>query len=244
MTSDSGVGGAAGSVTAVGIGPGNPAYVTGNVRDELARADVVVGFETVVGYVDQFVGGDILTCGYDDEEATLERFGERVAAGEHGVAALMGDPNVSGHQFLDSVREAVPGTVTVRPGISSIQVAASRAVVPFEETTFVTLHRRGPLDDELDRIARAAGDRHLLVLPRPYDWMPEDIAAFLFDTAESTDRTNRSELRATVYEHLTHDEERSTETTLGTLAAGSGGNGPEDSAFSDLSVVLVRGDQV
>ena len=240
MATDDGSGG---TVTAVGIGPGNPAYTTGIVRDELARADVVVGFETVIDYVDSLVGGDTLTCGYDDEAATLERFGERVSEGERGVAALMGDPNVSGHQFLDSVRDAVPVAVTVLPGISSIQVAASRAVVPFEETTFVTLHKRGPIEAELDRLASAVGDRHLLVLPRPYDCMPEDVAAHLLNDSAPEARAARSQLSATVYEHLTHDEERATETTLGDLAAGSGGSGPEDSAFSDLSVLLVRGDQ-
>ncbi|MFC7115766.1 precorrin-6y C5,15-methyltransferase (decarboxylating) subunit CbiE [Natronoarchaeum sp. GCM10025703] len=239
MATDDASAGTAQRVSAVGIGPGSPRYLTEIARQELARADVIVGFESVVGYVEAVIGGDVLTCGYDDEAATLERFGERVREGERGVAVLMGDPNVSGHQFLDSVRNVVDRPLRVIPGISCIQVAASRAVVPFEETTFVTLHRRGPIESELARIASAVGDRHLLVLPRPYDCMPEDIAAYLLGDAAPGARAARSQLSATVFEHLTHDEERATETMLGDLA---GGDRPEDSAFSDLSVLLVRGD--
>jgi len=68
---------------------------------------------------------------------------DRVGAGERGVALLMGDPNVSGYQFLGKVERAVDGPVRVVPGISSIQVAASRARTPMEDTTFQTLHVRG-----------------------------------------------------------------------------------------------------
>lgn len=157
MTGESG---SSGSAPAIDIWPGNPAYTTDVVRDEVARADIVVGFETVVRYIDSFVGGDTLTCGYDDESTTLQRFDEW----------------------------------------------------------------------------------HLLVLPRPYDWMPDSMAEFLLDSASPGERTRRSELRATVYEHLTHEDERSAETTLEELAARSSGDGSEDSACSNLSVLLVWSD--
>ena len=38
----------------------------------------------------------------------------------------------------------------------------------------------GQVEAAVDRTA--AGDRNLLALPWPYDWMPEDVAADLLDT--------------------------------------------------------------
>jgi len=223
-------------VHAVGIGPGNPEFLTPRGRRAIAEADVVVGFETVVEFVADLTDADLLTCGYRDEAETLERFAERVAAGDAGTAVLMGDPNHSGYQFVGKVERAVGAArpVSVIPGISSLQVAASRARTPMERTTFVTLHRSGDLSEDLARLRRDAGDRHLLVLPRPYDWMPGDLAADLLNAG------NSASIDALVLERLTHDDEKITRTTLDELAAHAGGSGAEATPFSDLSVLAVR----
>ncbi|WP_129114669.1 cobalt-precorrin-7 (C(5))-methyltransferase [Halegenticoccus tardaugens] len=239
--------GSAEPVYAVGIGPGNPAYLTRRAVRALREADVVVGFETVVSFVERETDADLLACGYRDEDEALSAFGERVAAGETGTAVLMGDPNHSGYQFLGKVEDAVDRPVRVIPGISSLQVAASRARTPMEEATFVTLHKRGDVSADLDRLARDAGERHLLVLPRPFDLMPEDVAARLLDAGADPS------LPALVFERLTHEDERTTRTTLGGLAGGAAGAAGIDDAdsvdaavdgdesrFSDLSVLAVR----
>jgi cobalt-precorrin-7 (C5)-methyltransferase len=221
-------------VHAVGIGPGNVEYLTPRGERAIREADVVVGFETVVEFVADVVEGDALTCGYRDEGETLERFAERVADGETGTALLMGDPNHSGYQFVGKVQAAVDRPVRVVPGISSLQVAASRARTPMEATTFVTLHKSGDVAPDLDRLRADVGDRHLLVLPRPYGWMPGDIAETLLEAGAAPS------LEALIFEHLTHDEEQRTATTLGELAAHAGGDGRDETPFSDLSVLAVR----
>jgi cobalt-precorrin-7 (C5)-methyltransferase len=58
-------------VHVVGIGPGDPAFLTPRGRRRITRADVVFGFETVVSYVRSHVGGTVLSCGNDDEGETL-----------------------------------------------------------------------------------------------------------------------------------------------------------------------------
>jgi len=228
------------AVHAVGVGPGNPEYLVPRAERAIREADVVVGFETVVDHVADRTDADLLTCGYRDEAESLSAFADRVAGGERGTAVLMGDPNHSGYQFVGKVQQAVErateGAAYVRvvPGISSLQVAASRARTPMEETTFVTLHRSGDLAGDLARLRRDAGDRHLLVLPRPFDWMPGDVAADLLEHgADAGDA-------ALVLERLTHDNETVTRSTLGDLAEHAGGDGPDDSPFSDLSVLAVR----
>ncbi|APW99652.1 cobalt-precorrin-7 (C(5))-methyltransferase [Halobiforma lacisalsi AJ5] len=228
-------------VHVVGIGPGNREYLTPRGERAIREADVVVGFTTVVEFVEELTDDstDLLTCGYRDEADALEAFGDRVAAGESGVAVAMGDPNHSGYQFVGKVQDAVataaPETpVRIVPGISSLQVAASRARTPMEETEFVTLHKSGDLESEMERLSDAVGDRHLLVLPRPYDLMPGDVAAFLLE------RGADPELEALVLEKLTHADETVDRRTLAELSEHAGGDGKEDTPFSDLVVLAVR----
>jgi len=221
-------------VWAVGIGPGNLDYLTPRAERAIRNADVVVGFETVVEYVADRTDADLLTCGYADEGETLQAFADRVATGDTGTAVLMGDPNHSGYQFVGKVEAAVGESVRVVPGVSSLQIAASRARTPMEASTFVTLHKSGGIDADLDRLRAAVGDRHLLVLPRPFDWMPGDVARELLESGAPPS------LDALVCERLTHDDEAIARTTLGELADAAGGASPEDSLFSDLSVLVVR----
>lgn len=243
-------------VYAVGIGPGNLEYLTPRGERAIREADVVVGFETVVEFVADLTDADLLTCGYRDEAEALERFGERAAAGERATAVLMGDPNHSGYQFVGKVQAAVEShtgetespsrfqgrdeaetsgrPVRVIPGVSSLQMAASRARTPMEDARFVTLHKSGDVADDLAALVEAVGEHHLLVLPRPFDWMPGDVAAHLLEAGASAD------LEALVLERLTHEDETITRTSLGELAAHSGGSDRGSSPFSDLSVLVVR----
>ncbi len=221
-------------VPVVGIGPGNLDYLTPRGERALREAGVVVGFETVVEFVRETTSADLLTCGYRDEGETLAAFADRVADGETGAAVVMGDPNHSGYQFVGKVQAAVDRPTRVIPGISSLQVAASRARTPMEETAFVTLHKSGDITPGLRRLRAEVGDRHLLVLPRPYDWMPGDIATDLLEAGASPS------LDALVFEHLTHDDEQVTTTTLEELGALAGESEPDASPFSDLSVLAVR----
>lgn len=223
-------------VHAVGIGPGNLDYLTPRGRQAIEDADVVVGFETVVDFITHETDADLLTCGYKDEREALTTFADRVASGERGTAVLMGDPNHSGYQFVGKVQDVVDRPVRVIPGISSLQIAASRARTPMEDTEFVTLHKSGDISDDVARLTAAVGDRHLLVLPRPFDWMPGDIAANLLNAGADP------ALDALVLERLTHDDESISRRSLGDLADHAGGSGADSTPFSDLSVLAVRRD--
>ena len=218
-------------VHAVGIGPGNPEYLTRRGARAIREADVVVGFETVIEFVADEITGEALTCGYEDEPEVLAAFADRVADGASGTAVAMGDPNHSGYQFVGKVESAVDAPVEVVPGISSVQIAASRARTPMEETTFVTLHKSGPIESDLERLERDVGEKHLLVLPRPFDWMPERIAHRLLEAGGP-------DCDALVCERLTHDDEAITHGPLSELAADI--DSREETAFSDLSVMVIR----
>ncbi len=223
---------AADPVHAVGVGPGNEEFLTERVLRLLEQADVVVGFETVTERIADRTDADILTCSYDDQTEVLERFGERVADDERGVAVLWGDPNVSGYQFLGRIVRAVDRPVRVVPGVSSVQVAAARSRTPIEHSTFASLHRRGDVSDDIDRLTEAVkNERHLIVIVRPYDWMPPAIAEALIDRGADPDLT------ALVLEELTLPEESIEQTTLGVLAEGAESN---EQRYTDRTILTVR----
>jgi cobalt-precorrin-7 (C5)-methyltransferase len=191
-------------------------------------ADLLVGFESVLDVVRGETDARLLDCGYDDQTETLAEFATAVDGGERGAAVLMGDPNVSGYQFLGRVERAIEGDVRVVPGISAVQIAASRARTPLEQSTVVSLHRRGSLAGAFDRLEATADSSHLIVLPRPFDWMPRDVGGRLVSAGVGPGRP------ALVFERLTLDDEAVTRTTLGALAD------DEHPEFDDLSVLVVR----
>lgn len=217
-------------VPVVGIGPGNLDYLTPLGRTIITDAEVLVGYDSVVSYIESETDATLLRCSYDTEADRLDTFAGHVDAGCEAAAVAMGDPTVSGRQFVDTVDAALDPNIELVPGISSIQVATIRARIPLEDSTFVTLHKRGPIDDDLARLGHDAGTRHLIVLPRPGDYMPAAIAEYLLDSGVPP------QLPTTVYERLTHDDESATTNTLGELATTT-------ESFSDLSVLIVENGQ-
>ena len=217
-------------VPVVGIGPGNLDSLTPRGRHLIAEADVLLGYDTVISFIESETDATLLRCSYDTEAERLDEFTDHVDAGHQAAAVAMGDPTVSGLQFVDTIDAALDRPIEHIPGISSIQVATSRARIPVEDSTFVTLHKRGPIDDDLARLGRDAGTRHLIVLPRPGDFMPADIADYLLDSGVP------HQLPTTVYERLTHENESATTNTLGALAETT-------ESFSDLSVLIVERDR-
>lgn len=217
-------------VYAVGIGPGDPAYLHPRAQSIIDNAEIIIGFETVLDCLGPPSAAEILSCTYENESDQLETFANRVQTGAVGVAVLMGDPNVSGYTFVEKIETVVEPPLEIVPGISSIQVAASRSRTPLEASIIVTLHTRGDLDAEFDRLVQDAGSSNLLILPRPYDYMPEQIANELI--ARGVEET----LDVHVYERLSFENETHTNTILGDLATQNKGT---ESNYCDLSVMVV-----
>lgn len=213
-------------IICIGAGPGHLDYLTRGGADLIAGADVVAGFDAVVDVVRPLLTAQtVVTMGYRDQVEKLAGVAALHHAGKRCVVVFMGDVHFSGFQFLERVETACGHPVQTLPGISSAQVLASRARVCFDETTFLTFHRRGdmaPFKAHL-RDVLAAG-RNAIVIPRPWDFMPGDVAAFLLGRGVS------SAHRAEVWENLTRAEATWTG-TLGEL---------EGRTFSDMSILLIR----
>jgi cobalt-precorrin-7 (C5)-methyltransferase len=136
----------------------------------------------------------------------------------------MGDIHFSGFQFLERVERACGHPVETVAGISAAQILASRCRVCFDETSFITFHRRGEIALFKEHLVHALQDeRNAIIIPRPWDFMPKAIAAFLLTRGVAPDHQTE------VWEHLTQKEAA----WLGTLKECC-------ADFSDMSMMLIR----
>jgi len=214
--------------TIVAVGPGDNGFLTLKGRQAIEEADLVAGFETVLNVIKPFAGkAELCSMAYRDQEAVLDyAVGKVKDEGKSLVVCAWGDLNVSARELLDRVRSRVDH-VELIPGISSVQIAMSRAGIYLEESVFITLHLRDGAGSALDELVHylKEGQRNVILLPRPYDLMPASIAGDLIKAGVSGDRP------MTVFQRLTHDDEQSWSGTVSECAAIT-------AEFSDLSLMI------
>lgn len=213
-------------IICVGVGPGDLSYLTEGTAKLLRSADVVAGFKSVVDIVRPLIPteAEIVTMGYKDQVEKLALVAAWHHSGKRCVVGFMGDPHFSGFQYLERVERACGHQVETVPGISSTQILASRAKVSFDETTCLTFHRRGDLKPFKRHLLSAIKDeRNVIVVPRPWDFMPKDIAEYLLKCGISREH------KVEVWENLTINE-----------ASWSGRLVDCTLDFSDMSIMLIR----
>jgi cobalt-precorrin-7 (C5)-methyltransferase len=210
----------------VGVGPGDLGYLTRRGQELIEQADVVAGFTAVVDLVRSLVNPNvcIITMGYKDQVERLNEVARLHRAGAKCVVVFMGDLHFSGFQLLERVERACQHQVETISGISSAQILASRCRVCFDETTFITFHRRGDITPFQEHLVHVLQDnRNAIVIPRPWDFMPAVVAQFLLAKGISPDHP------AEVWENLTRSE-----------AAWKGLLGDCSLEFGDMSIMLIR----
>jgi len=217
-------------VYAVGVGPGSPKYVTGIVKEIIQNCDVIIGYKyTLKTIEDLIVGKEVYEITMNDQEDSYQKIlpelGDRTL-----VIPFTGDVNFSESEVVDRLIE-IFGDVEIVPGISSIQVAASRAKVPLDKSKVITMHVTTPIEDKKLELQKALIDGFSVVLvPRPWPkqpdkhFMPSEIAIYLREHKFETDK-----MKVHVFEAITTENETSFEGTVKEL---------EGKKFSDLSVMV------
>ena len=219
-----------GKVYAVGVGPGSPKYVTEIVKEIVQNCDILIGYKYTLKTIENLIEGkEIYEITMNDQEKSyqniLPELGDRTL-----VIPFTGDVNFSESEVVDRLIE-IFGEVEIIPGISSFQVAASRAKVPLDKSKVITMHVTTPIEDKKLELQKALIDGFSVVLvPRPWPkqpdkhFMPSEIAVYLqengFDTAK---------MKVHVYEAITTENETNFEGTVKEL---------EGKEFSDLSVMV------
>ncbi len=219
-----------GKVYAVGVGPGSPKYVTEIVKEIVQNCDILIGYKYTLKTIEHLIEGkEIYEITMNDQEKSYQKIlpelGDRTL-----VIPFTGDVNFSESEVVDRLIE-IFGKVEIIPGISSFQVAASRAKVPLDKSKVMTMHVTTPIEDKKLEIQKALIDGFSVVLvPRPWPkqpdkhFMPSEIAVYLrengFDTAK---------IKVHVYEAITTENETNFEGIVKEL---------EGKEFSDLSVMV------
>ena len=214
-------------MTVVAVGPGDAEMLTLKGRRALEKADLVVGFKTVLNVVTEWTSrAEVRPMSYRDQEEVLEYAQEQVRQGKDCVVCCWGDLNVSARELLARVRRRAD-QVQLIPGVSSIQFACARSGIALEDSLFITLHKRADTGSDLDELLLHLnqGMRNIILLPRPFDLMPALIGANLIEAGLPKARP------VIVYQRLTLEGEQSWQGTLGELAAST-------EEYSDLSILV------
>jgi cobalt-precorrin-7 (C5)-methyltransferase len=219
-----------GEVYAVGVGPGSPRYITDVVKEIILYSDVVVGYKYTLKTIERLlVNKEIHEITMQDQEEVYQKiaktFGDKTL-----VVPFTGDVNFSESEVVDRLIE-IFGNVQIIPGISSIQVAASKARVPLDKSKVITMHITTSIEERKIELQKALLDGYSVVLvPRPWPkdpskhFMQSEIAFYLRNHGFDT-----SKMKVHVFEFLTTDKETSFVSVVKDL---------EGKQFSDLSVMV------
>jgi len=219
-----------GKVFAVGVGPGSPKYMTEIVKEIIQNCDIIIGYKYTLKTIKKLIEGkEIYEITMNDQEKfyqkILSELGDKTL-----VIPFTGDVNFSESEVVDRLIE-IFGEVEIVPGISSIQVAASRAKIPLDKSKVITMHVTTPIEDKKLELQKALIDGYNVVLvPRPWPkqpdkhFMPSEIANYLREN-----KFNTSKMKVHVFEAITTENETNFVGTVKDL---------EGKEFSDLSVMV------
>jgi cobalt-precorrin-7 (C5)-methyltransferase len=219
-----------GKIYAVGVGPGSPKYVTEIVKEVILNCDIVIGYKyTLKTIEDLIVGKEIYEITMNNQEESYQKILPELG-NRSLVIPFTGDVNFSESEVVDRLIE-IFGEVEIIPGISSIQVAASRAKVPLDKSKIITMHVTTSIEEKKLELQKALIDGYNVILvPRPWPkqpdkhFMPSEIAIYLKNNGFDI-----GSMKVHVFEALTTENETSFVGTVKDL---------EGKEFSDLSVIV------
>ena len=219
-----------GKIYAIGVGPGSPKYLTEIAKEIIQNCDIVVGYKYTLKTIESLLEGKEvheITMGNQEDsyQKILPVLGDRSL-----VIPFTGDVNFSESEVVDRLIE-IFGDVEIIPGISSIQVAASKAQVPLDKSKVITMHVTASIEEKKLDLQKALVDGYSVILvPRPWPkqpdkhFMPSEISQYLRKNNFPTDK-----MKVHVFEELTTEKETCFRGTVKDL---------EGKEFSDLSVMV------
>jgi len=216
-------------VFAVGVGPGSSDYVTGVIKDIVSRCDVVIGYgytlKTIEGLLE---GKQVIEVNMENQEEAYQK----IAVEDNHIVLVpfTGDVNFSESEVVDRLIE-IFDDVEIIPGVSSTQVAASKAQVPIDKSKVITMHISTSIEGKKLELQKALIDGFSVILvPRPWPkvpekhFMPSEIALYL-----KKNGFNTLKMKVHVFESVTTEMETAFEGVVSDL---------EGKEFSDLCVMV------
>ncbi len=178
----------------VGIGPGSSDYLTKAAIECANSVDVLVGSQRALDLFPGFAGETLVLRARNMDEM-MKKSISLVDEGRNVAILSTGDPGFSGVlKPILKLQEDLD--LEVIPGISSLQLAAARLQLPWDEINLLTLHGKGNSQVILDYVDNG---KPTMVLP---DFRVEKLAQFLIDEGINPGR------KVSVCERLSYPDER------------------------------------
>jgi cobalt-precorrin-7 (C5)-methyltransferase len=223
----------------IGIGPGSPRYVSEIAKDIIMKSNYIIGYEYTLKNISHLINKDfqeVYQITMNDQEGIYTKIFNKMKEGELCTVPFTGDVNFSESEVVDRLLEIFgEDNVELIAGISSIQVAASKAKIALDKSTIISFHVTEDIEERKRDLLNAVKDRRsIILLPRPWnnnpvkEFMQSDIAIYLRSEGIKT-----SELDVWVFEFLTRTNEKIFKGKLNEL---------ENMKFDPLSVLVI--DQV
>jgi precorrin-6y C5,15-methyltransferase (decarboxylating) CbiE subunit len=212
----------------VGVGPGSSSYLTDVVKEVIRKSKYLIGYKYTLSIIRDLIIPNfhqVYEVTMKNQDETYNEVYKKMRENEFCTIPFTGDVNFSESEVVDRLLEIFGNDkVELMPGISSIQVAASRAKVPLDKARVLSFHITEDIEEK----------KSVVLVPRPWNnnteknFMQSEIALYLKNEGIDT-----SKLIVWVFEFLTTTEERVFRGKLNEL---------EDMDFSAMSVLVI--DQV
>jgi cobalt-precorrin-7 (C5)-methyltransferase len=217
-------------VYAVGVGPGSPKYVTLRVKEIIQNCDVVIGYKYTLQTIQSLLSGkEVHEITMKNQEEIYQNLKKSLGV-RTLVVPFTGDVNFSESEVVDRLIEIFE-SVEIIPGVSSIQIAASKAKIPLDKAKVITMHITTSIEEKkLDLQKALIDDYSVILVPRPWpgspekQFMPSEVAYYLRKNGFETKK-----IKVVVFESLTTKSESSFKGVVSDL---------EGMVFSDLSVMV------
>lgn len=192
----------------IGIGPGSSEYLTKKAVDTVKTSDYTVGSTRAIDLFDDV--NNKIAFNVKDLLDKLEKGVDLAIEGNTVSILSTGDPGFSG--VLNTVlrianeKNFPEEKIGVIPGISSLQLAAARNHIQWDNANVMTFHGRENIEDILKVINNG---KTTIALPSK---KVRDMAQFLLDNGVDEHR------EVVVCERLSYDDEKIVRSTLKDIA--------------------------
>jgi cobalt-precorrin-7 (C5)-methyltransferase len=214
----------------VGVGPGNKEYITERVKNIINSSDIIIGYRFTLNTIKDLINGkDVRYITLKDQiDVYKQVLNEIKHTNKICVIPFTGDANFSESEIIDLLREIFgDDNIIIEPGISSIQIAAARSKIPLDKSIIITFHITGSIENEKAKLLNEIMNKmNIILLPRPWDFMPKDIINFLIENNIKVEEYN-----VEIYERLTLENETITRCRLDKIP---------NKEYSDLTVMVIK----
>ena len=222
----------------IGAGPGSKKYIMEYTKEVIKNSNFIIGYRytlsTISHLIDRSIQQVFEVTMKNQEEIYLHVFNDLMKDNDQCIVPFTGDVNFSESEVVDRLLEIFgEDNVELIPGISSIQVASSKSMIPLDKATIITFHVTGDIEEKkLDLVKAVVDKKSIILVPRPWpsnpskNFMPSEISLFLKENEIDTSKIN-----VWIFENLTNEDKETVFRGKMDLV--------ENKKFSDLTVMVI-----